>query len=152
MVAPTCFGITLPSWGSVPSAVCEMRSWGAVDRILWIGVLCLVTWCVAIWDLLNLLVFHAYINEMHGSMSKIPSKNLVRQRCAEGFSSGVKGFKSSGLLYRVSFLVSEKLIGRGLPGHGVVCRVMVSSGPQHGLLWVRQLPPSAVRPFLCTSC
>jgi hypothetical protein len=28
---------------------------------------------------------------MHGSRSKIPSKNLVSQRCAEGFNSGVKG-------------------------------------------------------------
>ena len=61
MVAPTCFGITLPSSGSVPSAFWEMLNWGAVDRILWMGVLCLVTWC-------------AYINEMHGSRSKIPSK------------------------------------------------------------------------------
>jgi hypothetical protein len=38
MVAPTCFGITLPSSGSVPSAFWEMLKWGAVDRILWMGV------------------------------------------------------------------------------------------------------------------
>jgi hypothetical protein len=41
-----------------------------------------------------LLVFHAYINEMHGSRIEIPSKNLVMQRCAEGFNSGVKGLKT----------------------------------------------------------
>jgi hypothetical protein len=45
MVAPTCFGIALPSAGSVPSALWEMPNRGAVDRILWMGMLCPVTWC-----------------------------------------------------------------------------------------------------------
>jgi hypothetical protein len=48
--APTCFGITLPSSGSVSSAFWEMLNWKAVDRILWIGVLCFVTWWVVISD------------------------------------------------------------------------------------------------------
>jgi hypothetical protein len=40
-------------------------------------------WCI--------VGFHGYINEMHGSRSKIPSKNLFRQRCAEGFNYCFKG-------------------------------------------------------------
>jgi hypothetical protein len=48
MVAPTCFGLSLPSSGRIPSAFWELLIWGAVDRMLWMGVLCLVTWCVAI--------------------------------------------------------------------------------------------------------
>jgi hypothetical protein len=28
---------------------------------------------------------------MHGSKAKSPAKNLVMQRCAEGFNSGLKG-------------------------------------------------------------
>jgi hypothetical protein len=40
--------------------------------------------------MLHLLVFHAYINEIDGSRSKIPSKKSS-QCCAEGFNSGVNG-------------------------------------------------------------
>jgi hypothetical protein len=50
-----------------------------------------------------LLVFHAYINEMHDLRSKIPSKNLVRQRCMEEFDSGVKGLVISYAHVDVSF-------------------------------------------------
>jgi hypothetical protein len=42
-----------------------------------------------------LLVFHAYINEMHGSRSKFPSKNFVRQLYAEGYNSGIRGLNRS---------------------------------------------------------
>jgi hypothetical protein len=56
MVAPTCFGITLPSSGSVPSAFWEMLNWGIVDRILWMGVLCLVMWCACAYYMYNILL------------------------------------------------------------------------------------------------
>jgi hypothetical protein len=42
MVALTCFGITLPSSGRIHSVRdAQLRS----SRLLWMGVLCLVTWC-----------------------------------------------------------------------------------------------------------
>jgi hypothetical protein len=48
MIAPTYFGITLPSSGMVPRAFLDMLNWGTVDKILWMGVLFLVTWCLVI--------------------------------------------------------------------------------------------------------
>jgi hypothetical protein len=73
MVAPTCFGITLPSSGSVPSAFWEIISW-AVNRILWMGVLCLVMWRIF---LLGILIF----------------KGLTARRVYKSF--GVKGLTVS---------------------------------------------------------
>jgi hypothetical protein len=56
-----------------------------------------------------LLVFHAYINEMHGSRNKIPVNNIVRQRCAEGFNSGAKGLKIGGATPQLRFVSASRV-------------------------------------------
>jgi hypothetical protein len=38
---------------------------------------------------------------MHGLRSKIPGKNPVMQRCAEGFNSGVKGLMYENPFFKV---------------------------------------------------
>ena len=74
MTAPTCFGITLPSSGSVPSAFWEMLNWEAVDRILWMGVLCVVTWCAPSTTSLDNTPIHNILST--ASQLSIPQKAL----------------------------------------------------------------------------
>jgi hypothetical protein len=50
------------------------------------------------------LSFYAYINELHSSRCKIPSKNIVRQRCAEEFNFGVKGLNKFLSLKHLSWI------------------------------------------------
>jgi MFS-type transporter involved in bile tolerance (Atg22 family) len=73
MLSSTRLDITLPSSGSVPSAFWEMFNWGAIYRILWMGVLCLVTWCVRTTSL-----------DTRHTIADSPSfaQNLMAQRCS----------------------------------------------------------------------
>jgi hypothetical protein len=87
MVSPTCFGIKLPLAGSVPSAFWEMLNWRAVDRILWMGVLCLVTWFKHIFN--GILIF----------------KGLIARLLYKSF--GVKGLTLSLL---ISYIYLELLV------------------------------------------
>jgi heme/copper-type cytochrome/quinol oxidase subunit 4 len=55
-----------------------------VDKILWMGVLCLVRSCVHAW-------FFTHMNEMHGSRSKIPIKKLVSNVALRDLIPALKG-------------------------------------------------------------
>jgi hypothetical protein len=76
VVVPTCFGITLPPSESVSSVFWETLSWGAVDRILWMGVLWLVTWCMAISDRHHITRHNTPI---HNILSTAPELNISQK-------------------------------------------------------------------------
>jgi hypothetical protein len=115
MVAPTCFGITLPYPGRVPSAFWEILNWGAVNRILWMGVLCLVAWCVHWMNNCCICWFFTYI-----LLGILIFKWLTARRLCKSF--GVKGLM---LIWRYS-------VARVRDGGYTCSRVMSNSGRSDG--------------------
>jgi hypothetical protein len=51
------------------------------------------------------------INEMKVQEAKSPVKNLITQRCAEGFNSGIRGVITD---HRLKQLTHRHVIGQGL--------------------------------------
>jgi hypothetical protein len=128
MVAPTCSA----SSGGVPSAFWEMLNW-EVDRILWMGVLCLVTCCVAISDRSTLLLISAldgsgWTTSRLGRFTprKDPVPILTRLGGSQGHSGRVHKISShNGIQFPDRPASSETLYKLNYPGIYVCCNSII---------------------------